>query len=120
MGVDVTGCLTSAEMVAKAEEALAGAGCTKEDLVKIVLTGMVDVACEKNLSYFTAKFSPCFYFLKICDETVIKVDIGDYMLDMSLKGEYVRQVMADTSIPEEDKGTIIRYGLQAIAGEEIQ
>ena len=43
-----------------------------------------------------------------------------YMLDVSLKGEYVRQVMADDSLSEEDKKIIIRYGLQAIAGEEVQ
>ena len=39
---------------------------------------------------------------------------------MSLKGEFVRQVMEDESIGEDDKKVIIRYGLQAIAGEEVQ
>ena len=42
------------------------------------------------------------------------------MLDQSLKGEFVRQVMADEALAEEDKKIMIRYGLQAIAGEEVQ
>ncbi len=46
--------------------------------------------------------------------------MGDYLLDTSLKGEYVRQVMADDTISEEDKKIIIRYGLQAISGEEVE
>lgn len=117
---DVTGCLTTAEMVARVEEALAAAGCKKEDLVKIILKGMVDVACEKDPAYLQARFSPDFYFFKVCDETSLLVAAEDYRLDASLKGEFVRQVTEDASIPEEDKKTIIRYGLQAIVGEEIQ
>lgn len=58
--------------------------------------------------------------MKVYDETRLKIDVSDYMLDASLKGEYVRQVMEDESISEEDKKIIIRYGLQAIAGEEVQ
>lgn len=118
--VDVTGCLTSAQMAAKVEEVLFAAGCTEQDLIKIVLKGMVDVACEKDMSYFPARFSPQFYFIKFYDETALGLEMGDYLLDTSLKGEYVRQVMADDTISEEDKKIIIRYGLQAISGEEVE
>ncbi|MDE7212616.1 MAG: metallophosphoesterase [Lachnospiraceae bacterium] len=117
---DVTGCLTTAEMAETARQALAAAGCGKDDLIKIVLKGMVDVACEKDIVYFQARFASDFYFVKVCDETTLLVDVEDYMRDASLKGEFVRQVMEDESIPKEDKKAIIRYGLQAIAGEEIQ
>ena len=118
--VDVTGCERTAEMVSKAGVALQAAGCDEDSLVKLVLEGMLDVECEKDIPYFLSKFSAGYYFVKVYDETVLKIDIDDYMLDESLKGEYVRQVMTDDSIPEEDKKIIIRYGLQAIAGEEVQ
>lgn len=42
-----------------------------------------------------------------------------YEHDMSLKGEYIRNVMARNDISEHDKAEIIRYGLQALQGEEI-
>lgn len=118
--VDVTDCGTTSEMVSKATLDLQNAGCDVEGLVKIVLKGMLDVECEKDLTYIQSRFKQRYYYVKVNDETRLKIDINDYMLDESLKGEYVRQVMADASIPEEDKKVIIRYGLQAIAGEEVQ
>lgn len=118
--VDVTDCQTTAEMIAKAEVSLEQAGCKDTGLVKIVLKGMLDVECEKDIEYFQERLGQRFYYVKVYDETKLRIDVGDYMLDESLKGEYVRQVMADDSISEEDKMIIIRYGLQAIAGEEVQ
>jgi DNA repair exonuclease SbcCD nuclease subunit len=118
--VDVTGCRTTAEMVSKAAAELTTKGCDEESLVKLVLTGMLDVESEKDLSYFLSSFKNRFYFIKVYDETTLKVDISDYLLDESLKGEFVRQVMADASLTEDDKKIVIRYGLQAISGEEVQ
>lgn len=120
VNVDVTGCQTTAEMVTQATLDLQKAGCNNESLVKIVLTGQLDVACEKDIAYFQSRFRQRFYYVKVSDETRLKIDTSDYLLDESLKGEYVRQVMEDDSISEEDKKIIIRYGLQAIAGEEVQ
>lgn len=118
--VDVTGCQTTAQMVSKAEEELQNAGCDAGGLVKIVLKGALDVECEKDLAYFQARFGQLFYYVKVYDETRLKIEVDDYLSDVSLKGEYVRQVMNDASISEEDKKIIIGYGLQAIAGEEVQ
>ena len=120
VNVDVTGCQTTAEMVSKATLELQNAGCDAEGLVKIVLKGSLDVECEKDIVYFQSCFRQHFYYVKVYDETRLKINVSDYMLDASLKGEYVRQVMQDESISEEDKKIIIRYGLQAIAGEEVQ
>lgn len=120
VNVDVTGCQTTAEMISHATHKLQEAGCEDNSLVKIVLTGMLDVECEKDVPFFLSKFKNSFYYVKVYDETTLKIDVDDYMFDESLKGEYVRQVMADASISEEDKRIIIRYGLQAIAGEEVQ
>ena len=48
-----------------------------------------------------------------------KVELQEFLLDESLKGEFVRSVMADEKLTEEEKAAVIRYGLQAIAGEEV-
>jgi len=117
--VDVSGTLTTAEMSEQVTAALQNWGCEREDLVKIVLTGTLDVECEKDVEYMVSKFCSQYYFVKIYDETSLKLEIEDYLLDESLKGEFVRMVMKDAKLLEEDKTSIIRYGLQAIAGEEI-
>lgn len=118
--VDVTGCDTTALIVARISSSLQEAGCSKEDLVKIILTGTLDVECEKDVDYLLARFSDQYYFVKIYDNTYLKIETEAYLLDKSLKGEFARLVMEDPSISEEDKKRIIRYGFQAIAGEEVQ
>lgn len=118
--VDVSGCDTSAQMGIRIGEALQEAECQKDSLVKIVLKGTVDVECEKDLEYLLARWKKEFYFVKIYDETTWKIEVRDYMLDESLKGEFVRIVMQDASISEDEKKSIVRYGLQAISGEEVQ
>ena len=119
ISVDVSDAVSTAEMTERIDLALETAGCEYKDLVKIVLQGAIDVACEKDIAYMVAKFSPEYYFVKIYDETTLKVDIEDYLLDESLKGEFVRMVMQENCISPEDQKSIIRYGLQAIAGEDI-
>lgn len=58
--------------------------------------------------------------MKIYDETGLVVDFDSFLLDESLKGEFVRQVKADETMDEETKAAVIRYGLQALAGEVIE
>lgn len=117
---DVTDCQTTSEMISKVDAALRKAACEETALVKIVLQGKVDVTCEKDVDYILTRLRSCYYFLKISDETTLKMEAKDYMLDASLKGEYVRMVMGDDALSEEEKKLIIRYGLQVIAGEEVQ
>ncbi|MCD7982452.1 MAG: DNA repair exonuclease [Clostridiales bacterium] len=124
--VDVTGCETAMEMAARTETAIremrldtnSGAPC-EEDLVKIVLHGETDVEQEIDADYLRKRFEPEYYFVKIDDETMPKVDVSRFLLDASLKGEFVRTVMSAEELSPEDRTAVIRCGLRAIAGEEI-
>ena len=118
--IDVSGCLATTEMVERIQEKLGQVRCKSNSMVKLVLTGELDVECEKDISYLLTKFKEDFYFVKVYDETTLKIQIEEYMMDESLKGEYVRMVMANDEFSEDEKAMIIRYGLQAIAGEEVQ
>lgn len=117
--VDVTGCTTSMEMADVVGDALAEQNWPSRDLVKVILTGRVDVTCEKNTDFMTRKLEDGFFYLKIYDETRLTVDFDSFLLDESLKGEFVRQVRAAGELSEETKSVVIRYGLQALAGEDI-
>lgn len=118
--VDVSDCFSTSEIGNRITNILQENGCTEESLIKIVLTGAVDVEAEKDIEYLLARLKPQYYFVKIYDETSLKIEVQDYMLDESLKGEFVRMVMKEESLDEDDKKAIVRYGLQAIAGEEVQ
>lgn len=117
--VDVSGCGTTAGMMNRIRSEISHAGCAGKDLLKIVLCGMLDVECEKNTEYILASLKDDFYFVKVSDETKLRMDVRDYLLDASLKGEFVRSVLEDESIPEEDRTEIIRYGLLVLMGEEV-
>jgi len=118
--VDVTGCNTSPDMAKCIAEQLAEKAYDRSCMLKIVLTGEVDVECEKNMEYLLTATMPNYFFVKIEDSTSLRVEEKDYLLDESLKGEFVRQVMQDDNIPEHEKEIVIRYGLLALAGEEVQ
>lgn len=112
---DITDMLTSREIVGVVREKLINSGAGSGDMVKVVLTGRVDVTCEKDTEYIVKLFEDDYYFIKVYDETQRKVDYDRYMLDESLKGEFVRLVK-ESDLSEEKKATIIMYGLNAISG----
>ncbi len=117
---DVTGCMTSAEIAGRIREELLERNYPSKSLLKIVLTGLVDVECEKNTDLLLKQFEEDYYFLKIYDETGFLVDYNDFALDQSLKGEFVRTVRGAKDLSEEEKAVIIRYGIQALAGEDLE
>ena len=57
-----------------------------------------------------------FFFAKVKDKTRLRIHAENYMHDLSLKGEFVRRVMAST-LSESDKERVLHYGLRALAGE---
>lgn len=119
MPVDVSGCLNSDEMIDCVQQRLRKEAYAPESLLKIELVGDVDVSCEKNLSYIQDRFDSGFFFVKVKDKTRWKTDFRQFLLNESLKGEFVRVVMEDDKLSEDEKNEIIRCGLQALAGEEF-
>lgn len=115
--VDVSECMTTSDISERVRAALDRAEVSSDSLVKLVLAGEMDVECEKNLAYLEKKFEPEFYFLKIYDQTRLKVDYGAFALDESLKGEFIRLAEADGSLGPQEKADVIRCGLRALAGE---
>lgn len=52
--------------------------------------------------------------IQVVDKRTIKLDLDELMMEHSLRGEFVRQVMQDCSISEEEKNEVIMHGLQLI------
>ena len=117
--VDISDCMTSIQIAGRVGQELDREGYSDRSLIKVVLTGNVDIECEKNIEYLKKQLENRCYFLKIYDETRFAVDYRAFALDESLKGEFVRTVNAAADLDEETKAEIIRYGIQALAGEEI-
>ena len=118
LDIDVTGCNTTMEAVERIEKVLTHGTYPESSLMKFVLTGEVNIESEIDTAYLIKQFENRCYFLKIYDETKLCVDYDAFALDISLKGEFVRLVMNDSELEEEEKADIIRCGIQILTGEE--
>ena len=117
---DVTGLNTTAQMIGTVRECLKASNARKEDLVKVILVGDVDVECEKDTDFIRYTFEDEFYFLKVYDKTSLKVDPKDFVLDATLKGEFVRNVLASKALSDDEKGEIVRLGLEVLMGGNVE
>ena len=115
--VDITGLDNSYDIAARVREGLDEEMIAPSSLIKIVLNGEVDALCEKDIDYLIKQFDDDYYFVKIYDESGLKVNYEDYRLDESLKGEFVRGVMASTDLSDDEKAEVIRYGILLLRGQ---
>lgn len=117
--IDISGVCDTPEAAERIEAVLESAAIPPEDLVKLVLTGAVSVSAGIDLTYLETRFKDRFFYLTAEDATRLQIDAADYYWDESLRGEFVRTVMADPSVPEARRASVIRLGLLALSGEEV-
>ncbi|MBO4726775.1 MAG: hypothetical protein J5598_04235, partial [Clostridia bacterium] len=90
---------------------------SQANLLKITLVGKYPLAWEKHVGMLEQKLGQ-FYFAKVKDETVLQVQVADVANDISLRGEFIRQVLASNLTDAEKEQTIL-VGLKALAGEDL-
>ena len=88
------------------------------DLVKVVLTGSCAAEAQKDVDRLTSLLSERFYFAKVYDKSRVTIRPEDYQYDISLKGEFVRRVMA-SNLSDGEKERVIVCGFRALNGEEV-
>ena len=113
---DITGCVTTREVEAAVLSAVSG--LPAGDMVRLRLTGHCTVETQKDLPYLTGVLQRWFYFAEVKDETRLAIDPAEYKNDISLKGEFVRVVLA-SRMPQEEKDRVLACGLRALLGEEL-
>lgn len=90
-----------------------------DDLVKVNLVGTYTTNTKKDIVNFENLLKDKFFFGRVKDKTTIKINIDDYKYDVSLIGEFIRDVLSSNE-PEKNKGNIITLGLRALRGEDIE
>ncbi|MFC2470117.1 MAG: metallophosphoesterase [Lachnoanaerobaculum gingivalis] len=114
--VDITGYLNNTEIYNAMKKETQD--ISKNDMVEFILTGSRDIASDLSIKYLYQLADTDFFFVKIKDNTKVELDPKEFENDISLKGEFIRLVMASNSC-KEDKIQIIRAGLEALSGEKI-
>ena len=112
--VDITGLMTQEEIQRRIRRTVQD--IPSKDMVKICLTGETVPEAEKDVVWIQKWLEEEFYFLKVKDETLLLIHPEDYRYDVSLKGEFVRLVLA-SDLPDEEKREILRRGVRALERE---
>ncbi len=88
-----------------------------KSLIKIILTGERDIESIFSIEELTKNLNEIFFFAKIYDKTVLRIDPKSFEGDKSIKGEFVSAVL-DSDLDEETKKLIINKGLNLLRGKE--
>ena len=113
--VDVTGSVTLPEIERRVEEAILG--IPAEDMVRLTLCGEVEEHYLKEPEQIGALLEGRFFFARVKDSIRLHLRADRYRNDISLRGEFVRRVLRDTSLSEEDRERVLSFGLRALEGE---
>ena len=115
--VDITGLTTVTQILSAMERA--GSEIPASSLVKFVLAGTHTLETQRDFRFLEKMLESRYYFVKIKDESRLEIAREDYEHDISLKGEFIRMVLASDKT-EEEKERIIRFGIQALLGQEVE
>ena len=113
--VDLYGVGRVSEIALRCEDALRG--IPSSDLVRVKLVGRTDRELIKDTAGLERRFGGGFYYFEVKDETKLVINPEDYEKDPSLKGEFIRRVMADASLSESMRTKVLSVGLYALRGE---
>ena len=89
----------------------------EQDLVRALLVGEHEPTLVRDTASLEARFSGRLFYLEVLDKSKIRIRPEEYKNDKSLKGEFIRLVMAREDLGEEEKARVIECGIRALAGE---
>ena len=87
-------------------------------MIKVILTGSHDTDYYIDIDSLTLKLNDIFFYVKVYDNTALKIDLNIYKNDKSVRGEFVRTVLS-SNLTTEQKNKVILCGLSALKGEEV-
>ncbi len=91
----------------------------KSDMIKIVLIGKFKLSLVKQISHLEERLNDIYYFAKIKDKSSLEINAKDFENDLSLKGEFIREVLS-SNLTDDEKEKVILIGINAINGEELK
>lgn len=114
--VDVTG---TADFYGAFQKCRQSIKCKKTDLLRINLVGEIDYDNATLAVDMRKNFENDYYFVSVKDKTVRRFDMEKIAADPSLRGEFIRTVLARTDLDEQFKQKVVDAGLKALSGREV-
>jgi DNA repair exonuclease SbcCD nuclease subunit len=93
--------------------------CNGRDLLRINLVGEIDYDNATLAVDMRKNFENDYYFVSVKDRTVRRFDMEKIAADPSLKGEFIRTVLARSDFDDLFKQKVVDAGLKALSGREV-
>jgi DNA repair exonuclease SbcCD nuclease subunit len=116
ISIDISRLFSHREIEKKVQEQLVG--ISKDDIIRVTLRGICEPELNKDVRQLHALLEDQFFFVSVVDESSMILRPESYENDVSLRGEFVRTVIR-SGLSKQDQDRIIRCGIQALNGEEI-
>lgn len=113
--VDCTGLKDAFEIYSRIKEV---AKISKKDLLRVELVGEVDFDTEGLEEEVNSLLEGYSYLSSIKDRTVRRFNLEGLEDDLSIKGEFIRNVL-NSDLDGDTKNRIISLGLKALSGREL-
>jgi DNA repair protein SbcD/Mre11 len=91
---------------------------SSKDLIYIEFIGKFSEGLNKGIGLLQTELNEKFYFVKIVDSSILKVELKDYDNEISLKAEFITLVKNDETLSEEQKNKILEIGINALDEKE--
>lgn len=114
--VDVTDVISDVAVMNKIEKALRSV--PRENLVRICLVGERELGKVFDTEAILSSLKGLYYYVEIKDESKVRICADDFKNDISLKGEFIRSVLGDTSLTDGEKASVINLGLGVLMDGE--
>lgn len=112
--IDITGLTNNQQILSKIKDYK----IPRKDMTEFILVGTKNFETSLSISYLEHELQDDFFFVKIKNQTKLYIDSTICQNDISLKGEFIRNVLED-NLNDEDSESIIQIGLEALSGEEL-
>ena len=115
--VDVSACTDTRDALRCVREA--AAMIDPQDMLLAELVGQISPETSLDGGMLQTLLQELYFCARVEDHTSLLLRAEDYRYDISLKGEFVRTVMA-ANLPQSTRDRIILCGLRALRGEEAE
>ena len=109
--IDISDCESAYDAYLKARSQIK---CSSSDLVRVLLTGECDFDTDGIERELERLLCADFYFASVKNLSLRKIDTSSFDGELSMRAEFVRGVMNDSSLSDSDKAKVIDIGLKAL------
>ena len=113
--LDITGLTKNSEILQRINELIRD--IPKKDIARVVLTGERELLLRLDAKYVEGTFADKLYYFEIKDKSRLSIKLDDYKYDKSLRGEFIRLCIADTTLSDAERERVIHCGLAALGNE---